>query len=197
MKRLIVAVVLCAAIGLGLWLARSPDDAPPLVDLPVQQQHPGTFAVKSDGPAIFKKALWRAPLPEDKILNAERREWTEGKDLKHWQWFLHVQAGKDLSDYLRVANAFGLRPAASAEIAHAPAWFPRDFSAHDVQRAGPLTFLFHKTSNEFYATSQGKGFSPSVTNPSPAPPPATAPQPPGRYPATPPPNPAEPEAESR
>ena len=190
MKRLIAAVVFCAAIGLGLWLARSPDDAPPAVDSPVQQQHPGTLAVKSDGPAIFRKVLWRAPLPEDKILNAERREWSEGPDLNHWQWFLQVEAGKALSDYLRVANAFGLRPAASAEITHAPAWFPADFTDYEIQRAGPLTFLFHKTSNTFYATSQGKGFTKALPIQQAAPAP-TGPQPQGRVPITPPPAPQE------
>jgi hypothetical protein len=190
MKRLIVAFVLCAAIGLGLWLARSPDAAPPSVDSPVQQQHPGTLAVKSDGPAIFKKVLWRAPLPEDKILNAERREWSEGPDLNHWQWFLQVEAGKALSDYLRVANAFGLRPAASPEIPHAPEWFPTDLTGYEVQRAGALTFFFHKTSNEFYATSQGKGFTKALPI-MPAAPPPTGPQPQSRIPVTPPPVPQE------
>lgn len=187
MKRIVIVVAVCAAVGLGLWLSRPPE-APvsgPGADAKVQQQHPGAFTVIADGPAIFKKVLWRAPLPEDKILNAERREWRDGADLSRWQWFLHVDSSKELLDYLRVENAFGLQAASATPIENAPPWFPSNLDAFEIQRAGALTFLFQKGGNVFYATSSGKGFTKALSTQTA--PPATGPQPQGRVPTTPPP----------
>ena len=183
---------LVTAVVAGLWLGgdvsqEEPPDAGPSA---LETLHAGKFAASKNLDTIFTEGLWRRPSPQDKILNAERREWSEGPDLNHWQWFLHVEAGKDLIDYLRVANAFGLRPAVSAEIIHAPAWFPSDLTDYEIQRAGSLTFLFHKTSNTFYATSQGKGFTKALPI-QPAAPQPTGPQPQSRIPSTPPPSPRE------
>ena len=127
MKKLVFGVMVCAALGLGIWLAqpRRSTEADAVAQA-VKQAHPGELAVKTDPVEIFKKVLWRAPQPDDKILHAERREWTEGGAVQNWQWFLHVDAGKDLNDYLRVENAFGLHSAEAADvkIANAPDWFP-------------------------------------------------------------------------
>lgn len=187
MKRVVIAMAVCAAIGLGLWLSRSPNAPISSPSTKVQQQHPGTLAVIADGPAIFKKVLWRAPSPDDKILNAERREWRDGADLSHWQWFLHVDASKDLLEYLQVTNAFGLQPGTATQFENAPHWFPSNADAFDVQRSGAMTFLFERGSNVFYATSRGKGFTKSL--PVQIATPATGPQPQSRVPSTPPPNP--------
>ncbi len=185
MKRLALAALALIAVGIGLWLAR-PAPAPDTAHNEPSANESG-LAVVTDGVEIFQKVLWREPQPDDRILHAERRQWSEGGSLTRWQWFLHVQAGKDLIAYLRDANAFGLVATDQADISDAPTWFPKDHQHYEIQRAGQLVFLFRKGSDEFYASSQGKGF----TKPLPAPPPApvATPQPQGRIPNTPPPNP--------
>ena len=189
MKRVVILIAALAAAGVGLWLSRTRHEvtSPQPVSNAVTDSKE-TLTVKTDGVEIFKKVLWRSPLPEDKILNAERRDWSEGKDISRWRWFLHVDASADLTDYLRSANVFGLRPAPEVEIKDAPAWFPQDFAAYEAFRAGALTVLFKKGSREFYATSQGKGFTKALQLQKPVPPPAP-PQPQSRYPKTPPPSP--------
>lgn len=158
--------------------------------------HQGKMSQKMEPAVVFKQALWRRPAPDDRILHAERREWTqaEGGGVAHWQWFLAVEPGEALKTWLKERNPFALRPAGSAatsSIKAAPDWFPRDFENHEILAGGSggnLVFLFSRRGGTFYATGSGTGFA------------AGAPEPPvrvspstvitqGRLPLTPPPNP--------
>ncbi|HWB02358.1 MAG TPA: hypothetical protein VG796_04990 [Verrucomicrobiales bacterium] len=150
---------------------------------------------KGDSEEVFKRALWRRPSSEDKILHAERREWTEGngKGTAHWQWFLAIEPGAALKAWLREQNPFSVQPVASTSvpvIRSAPEWFPNDYSGCIVQTGGSqgnLVFLISRKGNTMYATGSGTGFMPgaaaSPKKPGQAPQSVTQ----GRLPKTPPP----------
>jgi len=156
--------------------------------------HEGTLAMTMPAEEVFKRALWRRPTPEDKILHAERREWTKDshQGVAHWQWFLAVEPGPALKKWLREKNPFSVqRVAATAvpEIQGAPLWFPTEFSSYEIQAGSPrgsLVLLWSREGDTLYATGSGTGFTPGAPNPSA---PIGAPQgvSQGRLPATPPP----------
>jgi hypothetical protein len=145
---------------------------------------------------VFQRALWRRPAADDKILHAERREWTKEstRGVDRWQWFIAVEPGAALKKWLREQNPFSVRPVGNAdapEIKDAPAWFPADNSGYIVHTGGTtgsLTFLWSRQGETLYATGSGTGFQPGVAGPA-TPTPAPAPQatPQGRLPQTPPP----------
>lgn len=124
----------------------------------------------ADPEEVFKRALWRRPAPDDKILHAERREWTEGsgKGTDHWQWFLGIEPGAALKTWLREQNPFSVQPVASTSvpaIKGAPEWFPSDYAAFIVQAGGSqgnLVFLISRKGNTIYATCSGTGFTPGI-----------------------------------
>ncbi len=141
---------------------------------------------------VFKRALWRRPAPGDKILHAERREWTKdnAEGVAHWQWFLAVEPGAALKSWLRDQNPFSVHPVGNADapkINGAPPWFPADNSGcivHTGGTTGSLVFLWSRKGNTLYATGSGTGFAPGAPEPA-APAPQTAAA--GRLPQTPPP----------
>lgn len=143
---------------------------------------------------VFKRALWRRPAPEDKILHAEHREWSKdnAEGVARWQWFLAVEPGPALKAWLREQNPFSVHPVGNAdapEIKDAPGWFPADNSGYIIHTGGTtgsLVFLWGRKSNTLYATASGTGFAPGApepVTPAPAPPAVTQ----GRLPQTPPP----------
>ena len=143
---------------------------------------------------VFKRALWRRPDPEDKILHAERREWSKDRagGAERWQWFLAVEPGPALKAWLREQNPFSVHPVGNAdapEIKDAPAWFPSDNAdciVHTGGSTGSLVFLWSRKGNTLYVTGSGSGAQPGAPEPIPpaaAPPPASG----GRLPQTPPP----------
>lgn len=154
--------------------------------------------VTTDSAAIFKKAFWRDPSPEDHIAHAERREWRDGQGVTRWEWFLEVAASPALVKYLRDDNAFGLLPVSekpSALPETRPAWF--DFNPIETDaftsRTGKLRLHFSKKDNKLYASNAGQGFQRGAPAPATASTEAAAvtrPAPPGRLPTTPPPIPS-------
>jgi hypothetical protein len=141
--------------------------------------------ILTDAPAIFKKAFWRDPSPEDHIAHAERREWRDGEGVTRWEWYLEVNASPGLLKYLREENAFGLLPAtprasdkpgtanvpviaktpppAAAIPAlpeNRPEWFQFNPADTDIfqSRTGKLRLYFSKTDNKLYASNAGQGF---------------------------------------
>lgn len=148
----------------GFRPGRLPPAGPPSVD--PASLHEGTLKLSTDPAEVFTRALWRRPSADDRILHAERREWTidEAGGVAHWQWFLAVEPGAALTTWLRDENPFSLHPRAGAPapaIDGAPAWFPRDFADYDVRAGGSggnMVFLFSRTDGAFYATSSGAGF---------------------------------------
>ncbi len=197
-----VALIIAAALVItaGVWLAvRRPEtveSTPPPPPPDPATLHAGAMALNGDEAEVFRRAFWRKPDATDKILHAERREWTENKEdgISHWQWFIAAEPGPALLKWLRDDNAFGVRPAKTAVIKGAPAWFPSDLSTFDLRTGGSggsLALLFSQDGKTLYATSSGKGFTPGVSAPARTNPPAGQPDPiPGRLPAGPPPNPS-------
>ncbi|MFT5191293.1 MAG: hypothetical protein ACI9DF_006049 [Verrucomicrobiales bacterium] len=45
---------------------------------------------------VFQRAFWKRPTSEDKILHAERREWTGDDGQLQWHWFLVVELSPEL-----------------------------------------------------------------------------------------------------
>ncbi len=184
-------------------------ETPPPAETPATRQTAGPATPQAAGPPapqegtlttpmppeeVFQRALWRRPAADDKILHAERREWTKdsANGVDRWQWFLAVDPGAALKKWLREQNPFSVRPVGNAdapEIKDAPAWFPADNAAYIVHTGGTtgsLTFLWSRKGETLYATGSGTGFQPGAPEPAP---PAAAPQKEsgGRLPQTPPP----------
>jgi hypothetical protein len=146
--------------GLVIFLAtreKSPtgDPSPPAAALPSPN------AVRIDPAEVFRRAFWQPPGAGDKVLQAERREWSDAEGVSRWQWFLVVEPSPELVKYLRTDNAFGIRPE-EFDVAQAP--------------HGNMRLFFHKTRPLLHATSSGTGFRPGVTSPTQAKPSTTRPQ---------------------
>ena len=146
--------------------------------------------IENDPVKIFQRAFWEHPTSEDKILHAERREWSGADGLEKWEWFLVVEPSPALIKRLRDENAFGLFPATSAAaVGNAPDWFRFDADEVSVLKSprAKLQLVFSKDHHTLYATDSGTGFRPGAPEPI-----KTTPQnarAPGRLPATPPPHP--------
>jgi hypothetical protein len=162
--------------------------------IPAASPTEGTLTNTMPPEEVFKRALWRRPAPDDKILHAERREWTNDSthSVAHWQWFLAIEPGEALKKWLREQNPFSVHPVGNAEapeIKDAPPWFPADNSScivHTGGSAANLVFLWSRKGNTLYATASGTGFQPGA--PEPAPPATTTPSAPdGRLPQSSPP----------
>ena len=128
---------------------------------------------------IFRRAFWRQPTAQDRILHAERREMTiatthtnaGSRDVQSWQWFLALHPGADLLRTLRDPDTFGLVPTATPRSWSGPApeplpdWFP-SASAPGFEilqaPAGRLTLLYRAADNTLFATDAGAGFTPAV-----------------------------------
>ncbi|MES2709910.1 MAG: hypothetical protein V4726_25155 [Verrucomicrobiota bacterium] len=199
---LLTATAATAVLAVAAWMGRhalsgGPEDSGPAAVATVPRPERPPDSIGTDPATVFQKAFWRRPTPQDRILHAERREWTDGDGLSKWQWFLAVEPSPELVKYLREDNAFGLIPAGSGSagaVSRAPAWFPEKTDGFDILQnaAGTMTLLFSKTANQLYATDSGGGFRPAIAVSAPPPRPAARPATParGRLPLTPPPNPS-------
>jgi hypothetical protein len=123
-----------------------------------------TLRTNNDPQEVFHRAFWQRPSPEDRILHAERREWSDENGVKRWQWFLAVEPSPALVKRLRVDNAFGVRPLNTApSIPAAPPWFKVPGDVETLAAAhGNLRLLFTKSDKLLYATDHGGGFRPGV-----------------------------------
>ena len=157
----LVALLSVAAIGWLGWRMGSAQPGKLSAAAPVTWQgQPPTLTVTDPG-KIFERAFWRRPMPDDQILNAERREWSDEDGLQRWQWFLVVRASADLMKYLRDENAFGLVPSSAAPVvSKAPDWFRYDPEEVTAMK-GPQTsmeLMFSQEDRTIYATASGRGF---------------------------------------
>jgi hypothetical protein len=116
---------------------------------------------------VFQRAFWRRPSPTDKILHAERREWTGDGGVKKWQWFIVVEPSPELVKHLREENAFGLTAASSVgKIENPPVWFTPPAGADIFQAPnGNLRLVFSKSQPLLYATDLGEGFASATPEP--------------------------------
>ena len=176
-----VRVPLTKAIGAGalllfVWGAWTVyRSAPPPAELtrgvPVTGPGGSSLSATTDPAAVFQKAFWRRPAPDDKILHAERREWTSSADgVRKWQWFIAFQPGPQTSEWI-ASKPFGLAPAPSgfslASLENRPAWFPGQVSDFRIQqdREGHLIWIQATDGSVLYATDSGFGFAVPAAKP--------------------------------
>ena len=191
----LVGIVAVLATLLFLWLGwhwldqshKPPVDQPPVA---VSKIDPPT-KVESDPVKIFQRAFWANPTSEDKILHAERREWSNAERVRKWQWFLVVEPSAPLLKRLRDDNTFGLVLGGSTtDIADAPKWFAFDANESVVMKSpsSEMQLIFSKDGKILHATDSGLGFRPGAPEPVKQALPSSAPAS-GRLPTTPPPTP--------
>lgn len=153
------AATLACVSTLPIAQAAASDFPPATSDAPAPQ-----LVTSNDPAAVYTKAFWRRPQPDDKILQAERREWldTSGK-VTRWQWFLVVEPSPETQAWL-ATNPFNLSPAADATVDAPPTWFPENLDRHLLQRsAGHLLLARSPDDQRLYATDSGAGFTPAAT----------------------------------
>jgi len=142
----------------------------PEPEVPPPAEHPeapgAILETNRDAEAVFQRAFWRAPTPDDEILHAERREWVSDDDgVRRWQWFLAVKPGQTLNDWLRQENPFltsAIDPGDYQPPTSSPSWFPSPaiLARSEIQRHGAngITLIFDTQENHLYATDSGGGF---------------------------------------
>ena len=155
------------AIGVIVFLTQKTTRPPEIPQSPSGQL---VLNTSTDPTLVFQKAFWRRPDSDDKILHAERREWSEhGKDVRQWQWFLAVQPSPELAEWLQT-NPFSLSPSIEPlkynEAAPKPDWFPSDFSGFEILKApqSRLVLIFSAEKNLLFAMDSGAGFTPPTRN---------------------------------
>lgn len=202
MKRpLLWAVPVLAAIllvWLGLRMA-APDDVSARLDpTSASAPLPPPTTTQTDPTEVFKRAFWKRPTDEDKILHAERQEWADEDGLDRWQWFIAVDPSEDLARYLNEQNPFSLtepKGAVALPREQVPEWFPDSAEGFGVRQSldGQMIFLTDADSGRLFATSQGRGFAkPAEMTPRVSAPAVQAASIPGRLPNSPPPLPKKP-----
>lgn len=162
----VIAVSAITAISIAVFPRQKEPKANDKVT-PAQRNIPRSppTTTRIDPIEVFQKAFWKRPTDADKILHAERREWTEAGDIRKWEWFLVVKPSPPLLKHLIEENAFNLPACRTSPPGdEAPAWFTYDPSRLETigaARAG-LRLSFDKTSGLLYATDRGGGFQPGV-----------------------------------
>ena len=164
---LITAAGVFLAIGVIVFLTQKP---PKALEIPQFLSDQLVLNTSTDPTLVFQKAFWRRPDSADKILHAERREWSgQGKDVREWQWFLAVNPSPNLAEWLKT-NPFSL-PVFNdlykyEGSAPKPDWFPNDFAGFEIHKApqGRFVLLFSAEKNLLYAIDSGAGFAPPTRN---------------------------------
>ncbi len=160
---LVAAAALVALVLAVAWWPRS--DAPETAPADPPDVKPGwSVSVVTDPGEVFRRALWRRPAEDDRIVHAERVEWSEpGAGVAKWQWHLVVEPGPALKEWLVEQNAFSLQLAAdpSAAPVRRPAWFPASVPGAKVLRRDNLTVMLSADGQRLYASDTGHGFAPA------------------------------------
>lgn len=161
----VLTILLSAAAAIVFWQMNFESQEPavafavnPLIVAP-------PTSVNTEKTEVFRKAFWRQPGAADEILHAERREWTDDRELQKWQWFIAVDASPELLKRLRDDNPFDLRPTSSPPSCNNPPdWFR--FSNSDIEFMtsvqGNFYLIMNKTGRRIYATDSGDGFRPGA-----------------------------------
>ena len=186
MKRATALFAILLLAGAAWFFYRAQKSARP------PETTPGESLEKSFPPElVFRRAFWRRPSPEDRILHASRREWSDAQGVTRWQAFLAVEPGPALHEWL-ATNPFSLAtvPSISREIPNTPEWFPKNFDGFTIQQSpiGNMVILRASGGSPVYFTDHGKGFARPAETPVPAQP---SPIPSNRLPNAPPPIPGE------
>lgn len=171
MKRRTLPIAAAASIILvtaAVWLGKSPETPPPPKPATTTATADGmTLVTATDPTLVFQKAFWRRPASDDKILHAERREWSTGDGVRKWQWFIAVSPGPQLLDWLKT-NPFSLATQKSATgFEHPPEWFPKPSGDLQIHQNAEHRFIlmFSADQKHLYATDSGLGFGPPSAAP--------------------------------
>jgi hypothetical protein len=193
----IATLLLCLCLGIVAWqwqLWQGEQGASPaapsadVVTAEIEWVSEPPASIENVGEEVFKRAFWRRPSAEDRILQAERHEWHDAEGVSRWQWFLIVDPSPALLQYLRDENAFGLVAGSGEPLREAPAWFRFDPQAVQTLRAhsGGMQVSFRASDDRIFACASGAGFTKGAAAPSIAPAPISASSA-GRLPNAPPP----------
>ncbi len=179
-SRSLVVITSALALGLGLWwLISSGDrgDTPLATTVPAPPPPPPGNTEEQATTAfppelVFSRAFWRRPDPADQIRHAERREWSDPDGVTRWQFFLAVDPGPALSQWL-ATNPFSLVTVTTLErdIPDPPEWFPNPGTATGAtlqqSASGNLVVITTSGGGTVFVTDHGRGFSRPVTAPAP------------------------------
>lgn len=172
MKAAAIAVTLFAAVALALWrldpgATRAAGTAGESKDANVNGE-PAPSSVSTEAEEIFRKAFWQHPGKDDRILHAERREWSDEGGLRKWQWFIIVDASPALLKRLRDDNVFDLRhQTAPPAFGNPPDWFRVPDTGVEFMTSphGGFCLVLEKTGRRIHATDSGAGFRPGAPEP--------------------------------
>jgi hypothetical protein len=167
----LMLALLCVGGGVA-WMffvrsTRVPGVDPAVRSLAPAKPDANGLALERDHAAVFQRAFWRRPASEDKILQAERRDWLDASSgVQKWQWYIAVQPGAAFRDWLLKDNPFELVVVAPgtelAPLSSPPAWFPAAGELAGLSRYRNREgryFVFHDlANNRLYATDAGGGF---------------------------------------
>jgi hypothetical protein len=180
-RKWLIALAAAAVLLVNLvltWLPSSPAELPAITKPAAAGQ---TVTITRSPEEIFRRAFWRRPTPADRIVRADRREWSDqDQGVQRWQWFIQINPSPDLLRALRDPEIFGLasattakspaHPAHPADPAHpasAPLWFPTaaQLAGCEILQSpsGGLTAYYRAAGNVLFATDSGRGFAPPLT----------------------------------
>jgi hypothetical protein len=163
--RLLAVSGILAALALAAVLHFRPHPAAEESAADPADVQPGwTKHVTTDAAEIFRRAFWRHPAADDRIVHAERIEWSDpATGVAKWQWHLEVEPGPALKKWLAESNPFGLAAAAPQTAGHqrrVPAWWPEALSPedYDIRGSDTLVFALRRSGDRLYACANGRGF---------------------------------------
>ena len=189
---ILVLLALLVLAGASVWHSRTGTAAEalqPHVDAPVTPEPQApidpelahlALQRETDAREVFRRAFWRNPGAQDRILDAVRREWSDAHGVQRWDWFISVAPSPELCAYLLEQNPFQLSRGTDARtLERVPHWFPQSTEGWtSYQSAGAEMLILHDPARQrLYAMSQGYGFTRATPEPAPSPPPAQ----PGSY----------------
>lgn len=165
-----LACGLLASAGIGANSCRHPPAAEQGAGASVREADGGLQLTTVNDPAVvFQRAFLRRPLADDRIVNAERREWSDPSGgVVRWQWFLAFEPAAGTREWL-AGNPFALAevsaPVWPEDTADVPAWFPRDLTGWIIQQksGGGLTILRSRDGRRVCARDEGFGFAGTAT----------------------------------
>ena len=167
----VLGIIGISAVALVLYFTTRHPETPAPHPLAVTKLAPAPEASAPASPStvdpaeVFRRAFWKRPSPDDVILHANQREWTDAEGRVTWQWAIAVRPGPALAAYL-ADNPFALVPAESVILADSPDWFPQSAAGLDVQRspASRLVHLRDPITGVLYATDRGGGLHGAVVD---------------------------------
>lgn len=164
MKALVLIVSAAVVAALGWWQASS-EDGKHEKKVTTETHASHTSHVSHSPAEVFQKAFWQHPSANDKILHAERQEWSEKGEIKRWRWFITVQPSPELLKRLRADNVFRLQPVKTSPlIADAPEWFIQENGQNEILQTPDhsMTVFFDRVTGLLQATDSGTGFNPGA-----------------------------------